>query len=67
MFQIVGSFLDILLMFAFGIVIFVSGPALIGKEGTEAERKKKLKVLRIVGAILTICGIGLLLVRLVDS
>jgi hypothetical protein len=63
-FQIIGSSLDLFLMFAIGLLAFFPPKKFLGVKRTEEEKQKKIRILKICGVIIFLCAIGKLLLRI---
>jgi len=57
-YQIIGSYLDIFLMFAISLLAFFPPKKLLGDKGTEEEKQKKIRVLKICGVVIFLCTLG---------
>lgn len=63
-YQITGSYLDIFFMFAISLLAFFPPKKLLGAKGTEEEKQKKIRILKICGVIIFLCAIGKLLLKI---
>jgi TRAP-type C4-dicarboxylate transport system permease small subunit len=65
-FQIIGAFIDSVLMLIFGMVFLIWAHKLIGKEGSPEQIAKRTKIGRIAGALLVISGLGMFIIDLLE-
>lgn len=66
MLQTIGAYLDVALVFTMGLLATTIPEKLIGKKGTEEERNKKFKILKVVGPVMIILSILQLLFKFSD-
>jgi hypothetical protein len=62
-YQSIGSYLDVAFFFVFGFLGLVIPHKLVGSKGTEEERKKKIKILKICGIVLIFVSVAKLLLK----
>jgi len=62
-YQIVGSYLDVALLLVVGLVGLFIPAKLIGTNGTEDERKKRIKILKVCGGCMLVGSIIKLLLK----
>jgi hypothetical protein len=64
-FQTIGSYLDVLLFQVLGALAVYIPHKLVGTSGTDEERWKKLKVVKISGVVVLVAAIGRIILKLV--
>jgi hypothetical protein len=60
-YQLIGSHLDVALFLALGLLGVLIPHKLIGTKGTDEERRKKIRVLKICGALLVLVAVAKLI------
>jgi hypothetical protein len=63
--QLIGSYIDVMFLLGLGLVGLFVPDKLIGKGCAEEERRKKIKVLKISGAVVLLGGLGKLILKFV--
>lgn len=63
MFQTIGSYIDVIIFFVGGILFFLFPEKIIRKDGTEEDRRKRIKVIKICGAGAVVISILMLVLR----
>ncbi len=63
--QLIGSYIDVMFLLGLGLIGVFVPDKLIGKGGTEQERRKKIKVLKISAAVVLLAGLGKLILKFV--
>lgn len=56
--QHIGAWLDKLFFIGFGLYLLFVSPKFLGKNLSPEQTKKRLKIIRICGIIMILCGIG---------
>ena len=62
-YQIIGSYLDVVFLFVVGLLTSIIPQKLVGAKGTEEERQKKIKTLKICGVCMLVVAIIKLLLK----
>jgi hypothetical protein len=63
-YQLIGSYLDVVFLFVVGLAgVFLPGK-LVGMKGTEEERRKKIRILKVCGIFVLLVSIAKLLIKL---
>jgi len=64
MYQIIGSYIDVILFFVGGIIFYLFPEKIIRKDGNDEDRKKRIKVIKICGAGAFVLSIIKLMLKL---
>lgn len=62
-YQIIGGYLDVAFLFVVGLLMVLIPKKLIGTQGAEEDRQKKIKILKICGACMLVGSIAQLLLK----
>jgi hypothetical protein len=64
-YQIIGAYIDVAFLLLLGVLAIFIPNKLIGAKGTEEERRKKIRILKISGGVIVLCSVGKLLMKLI--
>lgn len=62
--QTIGSYLDVLLFLVLGALAVFIPHKLVGNGGTDEERRKKAKVVKISGVVVLVAAVGRMILKL---
>jgi hypothetical protein len=63
--QVIGSYVDVLLFLVLGVLAVSIPHKLIGASGTDEERRKKIKIVKIAGAVVLVAAAGRVVFKIV--